>query len=404
MKLAKQICERLFEAGYTAYFAGGWVRDRLLGRESDEIDIATSAPPEVIQDLFPKTLAVGAQFGVIVVVLERHSFEVTTFRKDHPYFDGRHPEGVDYSTPEKDAERRDFTINGMFFDPLTESFYDYVEGKEDLKKGIIRAIGDPEKRFAEDRLRMIRAVRFAARFDFTIEKETENAIERHASTLLPAVSVERIWQEWGKMSAYSHFNKAIRTLHRLGLLPTIFPSLKEVTVEEIENRTRAFPYFPLETPPIVYLLELFPDHSLENILSLCDFLKTSGEEKKLATFFKQGEKLIEHTPERHLVAHFYAHKEVDLFLNIQGAKRQPPERSLFLEEHMEQKKMLRKAIERIQKGTPLLTSSHLKEAGITPGPLMGKLLKEAEKIAIEHNLNDPQILLETLKKSPLWPS
>ncbi len=163
------------------------MRDLLLHKSSHEIDIATSAPPHIIQHLFPRTVAVGIQFGVIVVVLEGINFEVTTFRKDHPYQDGRHPEGVDYSTPEKDAERRDFTINGMFYDPLTEIIYDFVGGKEDLKRKVIRAIGNPHARFAEDRLRMIRAVRFAARLGFEIESETAKAIEEHAHHLFPAV-------------------------------------------------------------------------------------------------------------------------------------------------------------------------------------------------------------------------
>jgi poly(A) polymerase len=148
--VATEICKTLLDHGYIAYFAGGWVRDLLLGRQTDEIDIATSAPPYIIQELFPKTIPVGIAFGVVIVVKEGINFEVTTFRKDHIYIDGRHPTGIDFSTPKKDAERRDFTINGMFYDPLTQTIYDYIGGQEDLKNGIIRAIGNAHERFLED--------------------------------------------------------------------------------------------------------------------------------------------------------------------------------------------------------------------------------------------------------------
>ena len=145
--IAKTIVEKLKANGHTAYFAGGWVRDFLLQRPSDDIDIATSASVEEIQSIFPKTIPVGISFGIVIVVEKGHQFEVATFRQDKGYADGRRPTHIDKATPEEDAKRRDFTINGMFYDPTTEEVFDYVGGKDDLKKGIIKAIGDPHERF-----------------------------------------------------------------------------------------------------------------------------------------------------------------------------------------------------------------------------------------------------------------
>ena len=166
-RVARAIAGRLRAAGYTAYLAGGCVRDHLLSREPKDFDVATDAPANIVQQLFPKTVPVGVQFGVVIVVLEGESVEVATFRSDAPYIDGRHPSSVRFSTPAEDARRRDFTINGMFIDPTTDAVIDYVGGQADLRAGIIRAIGDPAARFGEDRLRLLRAVRFAAQLGFT---------------------------------------------------------------------------------------------------------------------------------------------------------------------------------------------------------------------------------------------
>ena len=402
--LGKEICKTLFDKGYTAYFAGGWVRDQILGKESDEIDIATSAPPAAIQALFPKTIPVGIAFGVVIVMMEGIQFEVSTFRKDHPYIDGRHPEGVDFSTPKKDAQRRDFTINGMFYDPLTEEIYDYVGGKEDLQKRIIRAIGNPSERFAEDRLRMIRAVRFASRLGFSVEENTAEAIKSYANTLFPAVSMERVWQELCKMAAYPHFDQSLLMLHRLGLLSVIFPQLEKCPLPELEKRVQPFSYFPLATPPIGYLLELFPRASLKERIDLCLYLKTGTQERKLVEFFATSEDLFaKPQPELHEWAHFYAHPLSELFLCIQAAKILPPHRAPYLETHKARQKTLHQWISRIQNKEPLLTSHHLQKAGIEPGKLMGFLLKEGERLAINQLLSSPEEVLTLLKRSSSWP-
>lgn len=395
---AKEICKTLFEAGFTAYFAGGWVRDHLLGSPSSEIDIATSAPPKKIQQLFPKTIPVGIAFGVVIVVIDNMQFEVSTFRKDHPYEDGRHPSGIDFTTAEKDAQRRDFTINGMFYDPATKNIYDYVGGQEDLHKKIVRAIGNPHDRFTEDRLRMIRAVRFTSRLGFHLEEATALAIKACASSLLPAVSMERIWQELCKMSADPRLDQAFITLYQLGLLGVIFPQLKNTTLEEITERVAPFSHFPKPSPTMAYLLELFPDLPLADKQELCLNLKTSLQERKLTDFFESAHALFTPLPVEHYVwAHFYAHPLSSLYLGIQAAKMSTPKRIAFIEEHAKRQEFLAPHIQRLLSKTPLITSSHLSQLGICPGKKMGLLLKLAEHIAINENYQRPEEVLQRLK-------
>ena len=150
---ARKVIDKLVLEGHTAYYAGGYVRDRIMGHPSDDIDIATTAPVEIVQTLFKKTIPVGVQFGIVIVVMDGHQFEVATFRKEEEYKDGRRPTKIEPATPEEDAVRRDFTINGMFYDPTTGEVIDYIDGKKDIKHRIIRAIGNPKERFMEDRLR-----------------------------------------------------------------------------------------------------------------------------------------------------------------------------------------------------------------------------------------------------------
>src|SRR5262249_14954146 len=175
-QLAADVVRRLRAAGYESYFAGGCVRDRLLGREPGDYDVATPAPPETVRRLFRRTVAVGAKFGVILVLEGEAQFEVATFRSDDAYVDGRRPSAVHFATPELDAQRRDFTMNALFEDPLTGAIIDFVGGRDDLAHGVLRAIGEPAARIREDRLRMLRAVRLAARFGFAIDPATPPAL------------------------------------------------------------------------------------------------------------------------------------------------------------------------------------------------------------------------------------
>ena len=222
---ATRLVERLRAAGHEALFAGGCVRDRLLGKEAHDIDIATSARPEEIQTLFPRTVAVGAQFGVIVVLEDGGEFQVATFRSDGAYRDGRHPESVAFTNAEGDARRRDFTVNGLFFDPLTRQILDYVGGEADLRAGILRCIGDPRERFAEDKLRLIRCVRFAASLGFEIEAETWRALVERASEIT-AVSAERIRDELVKIFTHPSRVRGFDLLDQSGLLAILLPEIE----------------------------------------------------------------------------------------------------------------------------------------------------------------------------------
>ncbi len=408
--LATAVVRTLVQAGHTAYFAGGWVRDFLMQRASDDIDIATSASVEQVQALFPKTIPVGVAFGIVIVVQGAHQFEVATFRKDRGYIDGRRPTGVDPATPEEDAQRRDFTINGMFYDPLQHRLLDFVEGQKDIEGKIIRAIGDPHARFLEDRLRMMRAVRYQTRFGFSIEPETLQAIRAHASTLLPAVAIERVWQEFKKMSQFAHFDTGLVTLHRLTLLATIFPSLKNVPAEEIEKRVRAIPDFPKDAPALAELLELFPHHSLEELLELCDYLKLSNPERAFVRFYHHAQYLTsmpldwQKNLEKIEWAQFYAHPSSEMCLQIVAAHYPPEERPYFFEEHAERRLLLEKTIDRIRLNTPVIQAEDLIREGIRPSKQLGLLLREAERISVNRNLDDPRAVLDLLKQSPLWGS
>lgn len=407
-RLATSIVKKLQDTGFTAYFAGGWVRDFILKKPSDDTDIASSASVEEVQRLFPKTIPVGVAFGIVIIVEEGHQFEVATFRKDRGYIDGRRPIGIDPASPEEDAQRRDFTINGMFYDPIQDKIFDFVDGMKDLKKGIIRAIGDPQARFSEDRLRMMRAVRYSTRFNFPIESDTLQAILRQAETLLPSVAMERIWQEFKKMSQFAHFDTGLVTLHQLKLLPTIFPQLKEVSVEEIQKRVSVIEHFPKGSPTIAELLELFPNSSLQSLLDLCDYLKLSKAEKEFVEFYYHAEHLL-NLPDKWKEklepvewAHFYAHPHSHLILEIIAAHFPASDKEKFLNDHLLHRQLLQQAILRIQTQSPIVRAEHLIAAGISPGKKMGQLLQEAERISINQSIEDRQAIIDLLKKSSLW--
>jgi poly(A) polymerase len=255
---AAEIVRQLRARGHQAYFAGGCVRDLLLGREAADYDVATDATPQQVMEIFPQTFAVGAQFGVVLVPLNgetdhrdevpaqsffqtssetsgsqvnesaarsKSTVEVATFRSDVGYSDGRHPDEVRFSkSPREDVERRDFTINGMMLDPATNEVLDFVGGRADLAAGIVRAIGNPERRFSEDKLRMLRAVRFAARFGYTIDPATLSAIQRLAPQI-HQVSQERVRDELTKMLTEGRAKRAFQLLDESGLLAQVLPEI-----------------------------------------------------------------------------------------------------------------------------------------------------------------------------------
>src|SRR5208283_2284625 len=219
-KEARYIVDHLVEAGFRAVFAGGCVRDRILGVEPKDYDVATDARPEVVQRLFDRTVAVGAKFGVIGVLIGDDLFEVATFRADAEYTDGRRPSSVRFGAIEEDAIRRDFTIGGMFYDPIADRLIDLVGGMRDLRAGIIRAIGNPYDRFDEDHLRILRAARFAARLNFTIDPATWAAMKRAAPTIID-IAAERIGEEIVMMMTEGAAARAMDLMMDSGLMQLI---------------------------------------------------------------------------------------------------------------------------------------------------------------------------------------
>jgi poly(A) polymerase len=265
---AKSIIERLRSRGYAAYFAGGCVRDLLLDRTPQDFDVATNARPDVVLDLFERTFSVGAHFGVVLVAEGADGreilTEVATFRSDGAYSDGRRPDSVRFSdSAEEDVARRDFTINGMLLDPLLltpgdgvdEAILDFVGGRADLAAGLVRAIGDPALRFEEDKLRMLRAVRFAARFDFEIEPATAAAIHARAAGIAQ-VSRERVREELTRMLTEGHARRAFELLDSTGLLAEVLPEISRM--QGVEQPPEFHPEGDVWTHTLLLLEKLEP--------------------------------------------------------------------------------------------------------------------------------------------------
>ncbi len=225
-QFALDVTQKLQQAGYEAYWAGGCVRDQLRGEQPTDYDVATDATPNELRKLFGhrRTIAIGAAFGVITIIGPKSAgnIEIATFRSDDTYSDGRHPDSVTFSTAEHDAQRRDFTINGLFYDPVSETVIDFIDGQSDLKKGIVRAIGDAEARITEDKLRMIRGVRFAATFNFRLDAATQKVIKANAKHI-QIVSAERISAEMQRMLLDPNRHRAMSLMWETGLLIQILP-------------------------------------------------------------------------------------------------------------------------------------------------------------------------------------
>ncbi|MBN1548525.1 MAG: CCA tRNA nucleotidyltransferase [Syntrophaceae bacterium] len=221
---ATRVVARLKEAGHEGFWVGGCVRDLLLGIEPEDFDIVTSARPNQVQALFPKTVPIGLAFGIILVIEAGHAFEVATYRREAGYADGRRPSTVTFSSAEEDVRRRDFTINGLLMDPDTGKIQDFVAGVQDLKSRIIRTIGNPHERFGEDHLRMLRAVRFAANLDFEIDSETFSAIQDHVPAIV-RISAERIRDELNRLLTRGRARRGMELLIQCGLLQVIMPEV-----------------------------------------------------------------------------------------------------------------------------------------------------------------------------------
>ncbi len=262
---AKSVVERLRAHGFEALYAGGCVRDRLLGLTPHDYDVATNARPEQVEALFQRTVPVGAQFGVILVLHEGEEIQVATFRGDGAYQDGRHPESVHFTDAEGDAQRRDFTVNGLFYDPITETILDFVGGQEDLERKILRAIGDPSARFSEDKLRLLRTIRFATTLGFSIDPDTWSAVKQWAPEI-HAVSAERIREEVSKILLSPHRLRGFDLLNESGLLREILPEVENL--KGCEQPPEFHPEGDVFVHTRLMLSLLAPDASLTLVLAV----------------------------------------------------------------------------------------------------------------------------------------
>ncbi|MBU1151590.1 CCA tRNA nucleotidyltransferase [Patescibacteria group bacterium] len=222
-----QIVEILKKAGHQAYWAGGCVRDMLLGIEPKDFDIVTSAKPDEIEDLLEKTIPIGKEFGVILAIEKGHHFEIATFRSDAGYSDGRRPDAIEFTNAEQDAQRRDFTINALFYDPTTDEIFDYTNGQKDMEERLIRFIGNPEERIKEDHLRILRAVRFKNSYDMQYHPETYKAIKENVE-LIKNISAERVAEELTKMIMGDNPGRAMEELYEIGALEILIPELTKL--------------------------------------------------------------------------------------------------------------------------------------------------------------------------------
>jgi poly(A) polymerase len=420
---AVEVVRKLQEAGFRALWAGGCVRDLLLGRPPDDYDVATSAHPEEVQKLFgPKrTLAIGASFGVMLVHGPRRSpagdVEVATFRTEGPYIDGRRPENVTFATAEEDARRRDFTINGMFYDPLAEQVFDYVGGRDDLARKIVRAIGDPLARFREDKLRMLRAVRIVARFDFELDPNTASAVQAMAGEIL-VVSQERIAQELKKMLVHPRRRRAIELAHGLHLLTVILPELRPViataaapagldrwlaTLKALELLD--IPRFELALAAALYDLA-FDDtdkNAGEMAEQICRRLKLSNDECHDVSWLVEHRHALDgaSTWPLHRLKRLLAEPLIVDLVVLTRAQATARGESLADVEFCE--KYLRDTPRDLIDPQPLINGNDLQKQGLAPGPRFKEILeivRDAQLDALIQTREEALALVRSLLKLP----
>ena len=269
---AIEIIRELRHHGHEAYLVGGCVRDMVMKIEPADYDIATSAHPEEIMQIFPRTRSIGVQFGVVLVLYRGHPFEVATFRSDEAYVDGRRPTGVVFTDAKQDVLRRDFTINGLLYDPISETVIDYVDGQSDIRARIVRAIGDPHARFEEDKLRILRAIRFGARLGYTIEQQTWNAVQAMAPKI-HQVSGERIREELGRILTEGQAALGMRMMDASGLRKEILPEL--VWNDHVEHSLR---FVKTGSQPDFAMGILLHDTPINDVRKIVERLKFSRAE------------------------------------------------------------------------------------------------------------------------------
>jgi poly(A) polymerase len=433
---AVEVIRTLRERGFQAYLVGGCVRDLLLKREPADYDVATDATPSEVMSIFPKTYAVGAQFGVVLVATSNREpgaescIEVATFRSDGIYSDGRHPDEVRYTkTPQEDVQRRDFTINGLLLDPLANrQVLDFVGGHADLKAGVIRTIGDAERRFMEDKLRMLRAVRFAARFSYSIEEKTMQAIRRLAS-LTREVSRERVRDELTKMLTEGHARRAFELLDETGLLTEVLPEIAKM--KGVEQPPQFHPEGDVWVHTLMLLDSLEPNASvtlawgaLLHDVGKPPTFRVAPDRIRFDNHAEVGAKMAEEMCRRFRFSNDETEKIIELvshhmrFPEVTRMRESTLKRFLRMSnfpEHLELHRIdcgashrdlslynfvsekLRSLPEEQIRPKPLITGDDLIAAGYQPGPRFKEILSACEDAQLEGRVQDKPEALAWVK-------
>ncbi len=385
-EFATEVVQRLQQAGYVALFAGGCVRDELLGLTPADHDVATSARPEQVQALFRRSIGIGASFGVIEVLGPKDAngewlkVQVATFRSDGAYSDGRRPDSVTFSTPEEDAARRDFTINGLFRDPVSDRLLDFVGGEADLRAKVLRAIGNPEERFTEDKLRILRAVRMAARFELAVDPATLAAALRMASQI-KVVSSERIAEELRKILKHPTRGRGVRLLDEFGLLEPILPEVNRDPAERDRTCTTVAALPPEASFEVAFaaLLRGVPPKAAT---ALCKRLRLSNDELERVVWLVTHRTALadaDQQPNSRLFP-LLARAGIGELVTLHQAEGIDPNAVAFAAG------LLRDNPHETFDPPPLLTGDDLKAMGLQPGPKFKKWLDQLRALQLDGQL------------------
>ncbi len=421
------IVRTLSDAGHRALFAGGVVRDLLLGNPVSDIDIATSALPQEVESLFPRTIAVGKQFGVMIVVVDSTNYEVATFRAEAGYLDGRHPSTVRFTGAEEDARRRDFTVNSLFLDPVTRDIIDYAAGLQDLKRRVIRTVGNPSERLEEDKLRILRAVRFACQLGFDIDPPTWDEVRRRVGTLLQ-VSWERIRDELIKILTGPAAARGLELLSDSGILDVILPEVAAMRgvpqPPEFHPEGDVFVHTRLMfeiagrvADPNLALAILLHDVGKPPTLTIRDRIRFDGHDQK-------GAEMAEAIGRRLRLAGERIEEVTDLvrehlrFIPVKEMRESTLKRFLRkdnIEKHLELHRLdclashgdltsytfcrakLEEFSREVMRPAPLISGYDLIALGLTPGPLFSEILSGLEDLQLEGKISSRDEALEWVR-------
>ncbi len=428
-----KIIKQLKAAGHEAYWAGGCVRDILLGIKPKDYDIVTSAKPDEIEDILEKTIPIGKEFGVILALQDDHEFEVATFRSDSGYSDGRRPDAVEFTNAEEDAKRRDFTINAMFYDPTEDKIYDFVDGQKDLEAGLVRFIGEPEQRILEDHLRVLRAVRFKNVYDFQYHPDTYNAVKKYAEKITD-ISNERIRDELNKMIIDKKRVEAFNDMEDLGLLEIILPEIQELKGvaqpahyhkegDVYDHTMQALGSIPEGEPLSLYWAVLLHDVGKPDTFELEERIRFDGHAERSAEiagpllrrlrFSKNFTKKVQWLAEQHMSVYnvldmpkatrikwFLKPWFLELLeLNKHDILGTDP---ADLSTYEEIKELYTKEVSELPDELPKLLSGKdiMEIKGIKPGPELGVMLEDLEDLQLEGTVTTREQALEWLNNYP----